>query len=56
MQGQAWQKFHNETVKRIIAKRVQCDEISSFVYSKQKNVPNVMEGVAGGLVWMQIQN
>ena len=48
--GQACLRFHDETVKRIVAKRVQCDEIWSFVYSKQKNVPEGMEEEAGD-VW-----
>ncbi len=48
--GRACEKFHDETVKGITAKRVQCDEIWSFVYSKQKNVPEGMEDYAGD-VW-----
>lgn len=47
--GQACQKFHNETVKDVYSKRVQCDEIWSFVYSKDKNAPTEMKeaGTAG---------
>ena len=37
--GQACIKFHDEKVRNVAAKRVQCDEIWSFVYAKQKNVP-----------------
>lgn len=37
--GIACQKFHDETVVGLASKRVQCDEIWSFVYAKQKNVP-----------------
>lgn len=48
--GKACQEFHNEKVRGIKAKRVQCDEIWSFVYAKQKNVPEGMEGEAGD-VW-----
>jgi IS1 family transposase len=48
--GRACQQFHDETVRGIEAKRVQCDEIWSFVYSKQKNVPEGKEGNAGD-VW-----
>src|SRR5687768_8632423 len=48
--GKACDKFHNETVVDIAAKRVQCDEIWSFVYAKKKNVPEGMEDVAGD-VW-----
>ena len=48
--GMACQKFHDATVLNVVSKRVQCDEIWSFVYSKQKNVPEGMEGEAGD-VW-----
>lgn len=36
--GKACIEFHDETVRDIHAKRVQCDEIWSFCYAKQKNV------------------
>lgn len=48
--GRACEKFHDEKVRKVQAKNVQCDEIWSFVYSKQKNVPEGMEGQAGD-VW-----
>ena len=48
--GEACLEFHNEQVKNVTSKRVQCDEIWSFVYSKQKNVPENKEGHAGD-VW-----
>ncbi len=32
-------KFHNDTVVHVPSNRIECDEIWSFVYSKQKNVP-----------------
>lgn len=48
--GRACEKFHDEKVRKVQAKNVQCDEIWSFVYSKQKNVPEGMEGAAGD-VW-----
>ena len=34
--GRACEKFHNEKVVGIKSQRVQCDEIWSFVYAKQK--------------------
>lgn len=37
--GAACAKFHDENVRNVKAKRVQCDEIWSFVYAKAKNVP-----------------
>lgn len=48
--GKACEKYHNEMVQKVNAKRVQCDEIWSFVYSKEKNVPQGMEDYAGD-VW-----
>jgi len=48
--GKAYEVFHNETVKNIRAQRIQADEIWSFVYSKEKNVPEGMENNAGD-VW-----
>lgn len=48
--GRACALFHNETVKNVTSKRIQCDEIWSFVYSKEKNVPEGMEDHAGD-VW-----
>ena len=50
--GIACQLFHNKMVVDVAAKRVQCDEIWSFVYSKEKNVPESMENTEGvGDVW-----
>ncbi len=40
--GKACQKFHDDTVRGIAAERVQCDEIWSFVYAKEKNKPDGM--------------
>lgn len=36
--GEACAAYHDETVRSVKAKRVQCDEIWSFCYAKQKNV------------------
>src|SRR5947209_12236224 len=55
--GHACAKFHDETVQKVAAKRVQCDEIWSFVYSKEKNVPQGMEDVAGDIrTWTAIDS
>src|SRR6266566_5883485 len=44
--------FHDEKVRDVKAKRVQCDEIWSFCYSKQKNVAAAKrKDVAYGDVW-----
>jgi len=48
--GVACQKYHNENVVSVSTKRIQCDEIWSFVYAKQKNLPEEMKGY-GGDVW-----
>lgn len=48
--GKACQEFHNNHVVSVAAKKVQCDEIWSFVYAKAKNVPEGMENEAGD-VW-----
>ena len=48
--GRACERFHDETVRKVEVKNMQVDEIWSFVYSKQKNVPEGMEGEAGD-VW-----
>jgi IS1 family transposase len=48
--GQACEVFHNTTVKGLQSKRVQADEIWSFVYAKANNLPKEMEGL-GGDVW-----
>src|SRR5437773_8740772 len=37
--GQACLAFHDTAVHGVNTKRVQCDEIWSFTYAKQKNVP-----------------
>jgi IS1 family transposase len=50
--GRACALFHDEAVRNVNAKRVQCDEIWSFVYAKQKNVPADKRGQFGvGDVW-----
>lgn len=47
--GQACQQFHDETVRNVAAKRVQADEIWSFVYAKEKNKP--LDRDDAGDVW-----
>lgn len=48
--GRACERFHDETVRKVEVKRLQCDEIWSFVYAKEKNVPKDHDGKAGD-VW-----
>jgi IS1 family transposase len=49
--GNACASFHYATVRNVKAKRVQCDEIWSFCYSKQSNTPAEGRGVGRGDVW-----
>lgn len=48
--GEACAWYQDENLRNLPCQRVQVDEIWSFVYSKQKNVPEGMEGEAGD-VW-----
>jgi hypothetical protein len=41
-----------ERLRNLSCKRIQCDEIWSFCYAKEKNVPEEMKGKLGfGDVW-----
>lgn len=48
--GEACAWYQDQNLRNLPCKRVQVDEIWSFVYSKQKNVPEGMENEAGD-VW-----
>jgi IS1 family transposase len=45
--GEACEEFHDKTVRNVRSKRVQCDEIWSFVYAKAKNVEAAKAAPAG---------
>jgi IS1 family transposase len=50
--GEACLALHDETVKNVKATRIQCDEIWSFCYSKEKNVAAAKSAPEGaGDVW-----
>lgn len=50
--AEACQKYHNEHVQQVQSKRVQCDEIWSFIYAKDKNLPENLQGKYGvGSIW-----
>src|SRR6185437_4820284 len=50
--GLACARFHDEHVRDVKARRVQCDEIWSFIYAKQKNVKTAKAPVPrAGDVW-----
>ena len=45
-------QFHDATVRAVASKRVQCDEVWSFCYAKQKNVATAKTAPEGaGDVW-----
>jgi IS1 family transposase len=45
-------KYQDKTLRNLTCKKIQCDEIWSFCYAKQKNVPYDMRGQFGvGDVW-----
>ena len=52
--GKACDAYHNEHVKELKSKRIQVDEIWSFVYAKQKNVADAKaapEGAGDAWTW-----
>ena len=50
--GSACLDYQDEALRDLPCKRLQCDEIWSFVYSKAKNVPDAHKGEFGyGDVW-----
>jgi len=50
--GKACALYQDKTINNLISKHIQCDEIWSFCYAKQKNVPENKQGQFGyGDVW-----
>ncbi len=50
--GAACAEYHDEHVRNVKSRRIQCDEIWAFVGMKQKNVPEEKKGQFGlGDVW-----
>jgi IS1 family transposase len=50
--GEACMKFEDETLVNLPCKKIQCDEIWSFCYAKEKNVPQEKQNEFGyGDVW-----
>jgi len=50
--GRACVDYQDRTLKNLPCKRVQCDEIWSFVYAKDKNLPESMRSKPGvGSIW-----
>lgn len=52
--GKACLSFHSQTAVQLKCKRVQCDEIWSFVYSKEKNTNTDKYGVGNVWTWVAI--
>jgi IS1 family transposase len=52
--GKASIKLHDEKVVNISSNRIQCDEIWSFVYAKEKNKPTGMEDAGDVWTWTAI--
>jgi IS1 family transposase len=52
--GSACEKFHNDHVVAVNSKRIQCDEIWSFVYAKEKNKPVDMDEAGDVWTWTAI--
>jgi IS1 family transposase len=50
--GAVCDSAHNQHVRGVASKRVQCDEIWAFCYAKDKNLPDSMHGTPGvGSIW-----
>jgi IS1 family transposase len=50
--GKACAEYHDKALKNLPCKHIQCDEIWSFCYAKEKNVPKDKKGQFGyGDVW-----
>ena len=50
--GQACAEYQDKALRNLTCKRIQCDEIWSFCYAKEKNVPADVRGKFGfGDVW-----
>ena len=50
--GKACSEYQDKAFRNLTCKRLQCDEIWSFCYAKQKNVPDNLKGQFGyGDVW-----
>ncbi|HZU31995.1 MAG TPA: IS1 family transposase [Candidatus Angelobacter sp.] len=49
--GMACAAYHDKHVRNVAAKRVQCDEVWSFCYGKDKNVSDEQKAEGAGSVW-----
>ncbi len=49
--GKACEAYHSERVRNVRSRRIQCDEVWSFCYAKQKNVSEEQMLKGAGDVW-----
>lgn len=49
--GEACAAYHDEHVRNVAAKRVQCDEIWSFCYGKDRNISDEKKADGAGSLW-----
>ncbi len=49
--GSACATYHDEHVRGVAARRIQCDEIWSFCYGKEKNVTQEQKAKGAGSLW-----
>ena len=49
--GEACAAYHDKHVRRVSVRRVQCDEIWSFCYGKDKNLTQEQQEAGAGTVW-----
>jgi IS1 family transposase len=50
--GKACAAYQDRTLRHLTCKKIQCDEVWSFCYAKERNVPEEMKGKLGfGDVW-----
>ena len=49
--GTACDAYHDEHVQNVAAKRIECDEIWSFCYGKDKNIPDEKKAEGAGSLW-----
>jgi hypothetical protein len=45
--GAAVEQYQDVTLRNLKLKRIQCDELWSFVYAKQRNIPEKLAGQPG---------
>lgn len=54
--GEACADYQRRTLRNLTCQRIQCDEIWSFCYAKDKNVPEELRGQFGyGDVWTWVR-